>query len=111
MCGSDTIANYVLDIFKRANVQLNNQILTILVLISLILGYSISACIMSHVKRKIHIACSAAFMAISQGTLGFALKAAVCMIYILYFHAYKVSIIKNLATIFDPIYVVVVLYM
>ena len=79
MCGAETIVNYSLDIFRRANVQINNHFLSILVQVGYILGYFISACIMSHVKRKQHFAFSAVFMAISQATLGFALKAAVCI--------------------------------
>ena len=66
---------YSLDIFRRANVQLNNYILTILVQSGFVLGYIISGCLLSHVKRKVHFTCGALLMAISQAILGLTLKA------------------------------------
>ena len=69
--------NYSLDIFRRANVQLNNHVLSILVQSGFVVGYFISGCIMSRVMRKIHFTCAAAMMAMSSATLGFTLKAEV----------------------------------
>ena len=72
--GIEVLLNYSLDIFKRANVKLDNSLLSVLLPSSCVLGYIISACIMSCIKRKYHFAFSAALMAISQAILGFALK-------------------------------------
>ena len=72
--GTETLGNYSLDIFKRANIKLNNSLLSVLLPSFCLLGYIISACIMTHVKRKHHFTFSAALMAIFQAILGFALK-------------------------------------
>ena len=72
--GAETLANYSLDIFRRANVKLNNYLLVVLVQGCTLTGYIISACIMRYVKRKHHFACSAALMSISYAVLGIALK-------------------------------------
>ena len=57
--------------------QLNNYILSILVQSACVIGYSISALIMSRVKRKNHFTSAAILMAISQIVLGFTLIAKV----------------------------------
>ena len=54
---------------------MNNYILTILVQSGFVLGYIISGCLLSHVKRKVHFTCGALLMAISQAILGLTLKA------------------------------------
>ena len=77
LCGAETLVNYSLDIFRRANVKLNNYLLSILVQVGFISGYVISAFLMSRVKRKHQLAFSSIFMAVSQIVLGFALKSEV----------------------------------
>ena len=49
--------------------------MTILVQSGFVLGYIISGCLLSHVKRKVHFSCGALLMAISQAILGLTLKA------------------------------------
>ena len=71
------VAYYSLDIFKRANVQMENHILSILVYGGFTSGFIGSAFILTHIKRKIHFIGSAAFMAISLATLGLTLKSSV----------------------------------
>ena len=75
MSGSETIAYYCLDIFKRAKVTLmNNYTLSILLQTAFTTGYVISAFIMNHVPRRIQFMSSALFMAVSTATLGFTLN-------------------------------------
>ena len=71
------MAYYSLDIFRRANVQMENHILSILVYGGFTSGFIGSAFILTHIKRKIHFIGSAAFMAISLATLGLTLKSSV----------------------------------
>ena len=71
------VAYYSLDIFKRANVQMENHILSILVYGGFTSGFIGSAFILTHIKRKIHFIGSAAFMAISLAILGLTLKSSV----------------------------------
>ena len=77
MSGSETVSVYSLDIFRRANVKMNNYLLAILINSGFTLGYMISAMIMPHVGRKLQFISSGLFMAVSLATLGFALKAEV----------------------------------
>ena len=71
------VCYYSLDIFRRANVQMENHILSILVYGGFTSGFICSAFILTHIKRKIHFIGSAAFMAISLATLGLTLKSSV----------------------------------
>ena len=71
------VTYYSLDIFRRANVQMENHILSILVYGGFTSGFIGSAFILTHIKRKIHFIGSAAFMAISLATLGLTLKSSV----------------------------------
>ena len=78
MSGSETIAYYCLDIFKRAKVtMMNNYTLSILLQTAFTTGYVISAFIMNHVPRRIQFMSSALFMAVSTATLGFTLNQSV----------------------------------
>ena len=82
------LANYSLDIFKRANIKFNNYVLSVLVQSSTLLGYVISACIMNNIKRKNLFLFSAALMGIFQAILGSTLKAMVRdVIYYLVHHS------------------------
>ena len=86
MSGSETIAYYCLDIFKRAKVTLiNNYTLSILLQTAFTTGYVVSAFIMNHVPRRIQFMSSALFMAVSTATLGFTLNqsAEVCIPWVL----------------------------
>ena len=80
LSGSEMVTYYSLDIFRRANVQMDNHILSILVYSGFTIGFIGSAFILSHIKRKIHFICAAAFMAISLATLGLTLKSSVSII-------------------------------
>ena len=80
-CGAETIANYNLDIFKRANVELNHYLIAVLFQTCSLVGYLISACIMTRVKRKHHFVCSTGLMGIFLLILGFALNADVRLVY------------------------------
>ena len=78
MSGSETIAYYCLDIFKRAKVtMMNNYTLSILLQTAFTTGYVISAFIINHVPRRIQFMSSAIFMAVSTATLGFTLNQSV----------------------------------
>ena len=79
LTGNETVSYYSLDIFKRANVSMNNHILAILVCGGCTIGYAISAFLMSRVRRKIHFIVSGVVMAIFVLTLGFALKGEVTL--------------------------------
>lgn len=72
--GSDTVSFYSLDIFQRANVKMNNHMLSICVNSGFTIGYIISAIIMTRVPRKVQFISSAFFMAVSNATLGFTLQ-------------------------------------
>ena len=82
MSGSDTVSFYSLDIFRRANVKMNNYVLSILVNSGFTLGYLFSAMIMTRVGRKLQFISSGLFMAVSLATLGFTLDAEVFKILI-----------------------------
>ena len=90
MVGAETIINYSLDIFRRANVKWNNYILSSLVQVGSIVGYSSSAFLMPRMKRKTQYISAAILMAITQVILGFALiadvssRASYCLRYISY---------------------------
>ncbi len=71
------MAFYSLDIFQRANVTMNKHILSILVILGCVIGYIISALIMTKVPRKVQFIASALFMAVSTATLGFTLQSEV----------------------------------
>ena len=73
LSGSDTVSFYSLDIFRRANVKMNNYVLSILVNSGFTLGYLFSAMIMTRVGRKLQFISSGLFMAVSLATLGFTL--------------------------------------
>lgn len=80
LSGSDTVSFYSLDIFRRANVKMNNYVLSILVNSGFTLGYLFSAMIMTRVGRKLQFISSGLFMAVSLATLGFTLDAEVFQI-------------------------------
>ena len=84
MSGSETVSVYSLDIFRRANVKMNNYILAILINSGFTLGYMISAMIMTSVGRKLQFISSGLFMAVSLATLGFTLDAEVFQIQIFF---------------------------
>ena len=75
LTGAESIVNYSLDIFRRANIKWNNYLLSILVQIGFIIGYFISAFLMSRIKRKVQYVSTAILMAMSQTILGFTLIA------------------------------------
>jgi hypothetical protein len=79
MSGIDMVAYYSLDIFKRANVQMNNHVLSILVQSGTTLGYVFSAPLLTKISRKLQFITSGVFMAISLATLGFTLKSEVSL--------------------------------
>ena len=78
LSGCDTVSFYSLDIFQRANVQMNNHMLSIFVTSGFTIGYIISAMIMTRVSRKLQFISSALFMALSTFTLGTVLSFEVC---------------------------------
>ena len=84
LSGSDSVCFYSLDIFRRANVKMNNYVLSILVNSGFTLGYMISAMIMTSVGRKLQFISSGLFMAVSLATLGFTLDAEVFQIQIFF---------------------------
>ena len=84
LSGSDTVSFYSLDIFRRANVKMNNYVLSILVNSGFTIGYMVSAMLMTRVGRKMQFICSGLFMAVSLATLGFTLDAEVCLELIVY---------------------------
>ena len=73
-CGQETIGWYSLDIFQRAQVNVNNYLLSILLQASTLIGYMIAACLLPRVKRRKQFLLSCAFMGVSQALLGFSLK-------------------------------------
>lgn len=73
--GSDTVAFYSLDIFQRAQVPMDNHLLSSLVQIGFILGYILSTPLLSKIPRRLQFIMSALFMALSFTTLGFSLDA------------------------------------
>ena len=77
LSGSDTVSFYSLDIFRRAEVKMNNYVLSILVNSGFTIGYMVSALLMTRVGRKMQFICSGLFMAVSLATLGFTLNAEV----------------------------------
>merc|ERR1719447_1212471 len=74
LSGSDTIVFYSLDIFRRADVQLNNYVLSIFVQSGFLFGFMIAAFLMSRVGRKAQFIMSGLFMAIFLSALGLILK-------------------------------------
>ena len=77
MCGAETIVNYALVIFKRAEVEMDIYLLLILVQSATLSGYTIAAFLTPRVKRKIHFIMGVVLMGISQAICGLALKAEV----------------------------------
>ena len=77
MTGFEIVSYYALDIFKRANVTMNNHILAILLASACTIGYAISSFLMRCVPRKVHFISSGLLMALSIITLGFTLQAKV----------------------------------
>ena len=77
MCGAETIVNYSMDIFKRAEVQVPHYLLTILVNLAFLAGYIISVFLTTSLKRKVQFLIGVILMSISQAILGLALKAEV----------------------------------
>ena len=75
LTGAESIVNYSLDIFRRANIKWNNYFLSILVQAGFIVGYFISAFLMSLMKRKVQYVSTAILMAMSQTILGLTLIA------------------------------------
>ena len=73
-CGQETIGWYSLDIFKRAEVDLDNYLLAILLQTSTLIGYMTAACVLPFVKRKRQFLISSILMGISQLLIGFSLK-------------------------------------
>ena len=78
MCGAETMVNYSMDIFKRAEVEVPHYLLTILLNLSFLTGYIISIFLTSTLKRKVQFLIGVILMSISQAVLGLALKAEVC---------------------------------
>lgn len=74
MSGSDILVFYSLDIFKRANVNMNSHVLAIFVQSGFLSGYIIAAFLMSRVTRKTQFIISGFFMATFLFALGFILK-------------------------------------
>ena len=64
---------YSLDIFKRANVQMNNYALSIMVQSGFLVGYIISSFLMVRTPRKLQFIASGLFMSASLVALGFIL--------------------------------------
>ena len=64
---------YSLDIFKRANVQMNNYALSIMVQSGFLVGYIISSFLMDRTPRKLQFIASGLFMSASLVALGFIL--------------------------------------
>ena len=77
MCGAETMVNYSMDIFKRAEVEVPHYLLTILLNLSFLTGYIISIFLTSTLKRKVQFLIGVILMSISQAILGLALKAEV----------------------------------
>ena len=77
MCGAETMVNYSMDIFKRAEVEVPHYLLTILLNLSFLTGYIISIFLTSTLKRKVQFLIGVILMSISQAVLGLALKAEV----------------------------------
>ena len=77
MCGAETIVNYALVIFERAEVEMKHYLLLILVQSATLSGYTIAAFLTPRVKRKIHFIMGVVMMGISQAICGLALKAEV----------------------------------
>ena len=65
---------YSLDIFKRANVQMNNYALSIMVQSGFLVGYIISSFLMVRTPRKLQFIASGLFMSASLVALGFILN-------------------------------------
>ena len=93
MCGAETIVNYALVIFKRAEVEMKHYLLLILVQSATLSGYIIAAFLTPRVKRKIHFIMGVVLMGISQAICGLALKAEVNVI-LMYCLVYMVGFIK-----------------
>lgn len=64
---------YSLDIFQRANVQMNNYALSIMVQSGFLVGYIISSFLMVRTPRKLQFIASGLFMSASLVALGFIL--------------------------------------
>ena len=77
MCGAETIVNYALVIFKKAEVEMKHYLLLILVQSATLSGYTIAAFLTPRVKRKTHFIMGVVLMGISQAICGLALKAEV----------------------------------
>ena len=77
MCGAETMVNYSMDIFKRAEVEVPHYLITILLNLSFLTGYIISIFLTSTLKRKVQFLIGVILMSISQAVLGLALKAEV----------------------------------
>jgi len=65
---------YSLDIFQRANVQMNNYALSIMVQSGFLVGYIISSFLMVRTPRKLQFIASGLFMSASLVALGFILN-------------------------------------
>ena len=63
-----------LDIFRRANLQLNNYAIAIFVTSAFALGYFLSTILIQKIPRKVQYICSGIIMAISQSLLGLTLR-------------------------------------
>ena len=63
-----------LDIFRRANLQLNNYAIAIFVTSAFALGYFLSTILIQKIPRKVQYICSGIIMAISQSILGLTLR-------------------------------------
>ena len=74
MSGSDILVFYSLDIFKRANLDMNSHVLAIFVQSGFLIGYIIAAFLMSRITRKTQFIVSGFFMSIFLFALGFILK-------------------------------------
>ena len=65
---------YSLDIFRRANVQMNNYMVSILVQSGVTGGYFISSFLMSRLPRKLHFIAAGLFMATNLLAAGIILQ-------------------------------------
>ena len=75
LSGSDMVTFYSLDIFRRANVEMNNYVLSIFVQSGFLFGYIVATILMSRgVARKAQFITSGLFMAVFLMALGFILK-------------------------------------
>ena len=62
LSGAEMVSYYSLDIFRRANVQMNNYMLAIALQSAFTVGYIISAPLMTRIPRKVQVCCLSRFL-------------------------------------------------